>query len=262
MSFICSIVNRQGDNFRRQMFRRNLVEASIIQDSDGNSKSDRYRAYKTKLNEEHVTTCTMDMHQLVNKLFEKYKDEISEDEIMYYRHHLEPSRLHQLLMEIYFFNYTTSAQEFSLLRSSDWYKMLLIMKHDIMHRLNIKPDQLLDDAENNLLLLIMTANIEEITVGEKMYIKNTKYLNEHKDYKKLVERFYSTIVSMNDDIIKKFLINFANSNYRFVLYENKNLLGKDIIVDKYQLIDELLDFLVISNTNMDLSDDYVKGLCD
>ena len=248
LSFLCSIVNTHISIFCMQIFRRNLIETSIVPDSDGNSKNDRYRASKTKLNEEYVTVCSIDMNHMVQNLYKKYEKDISLAEIEYYRKHMKPSRLHQLMIEIYFFNYTGSSQEFSLLRNLDWYKLLLIMRHDIMRRFNINKDTLLDSS----LALILTANIEETPVGEKMYIKDTKYLKDHKDYNTLVERYYSTIIDINEDIIKKFLITFVNSKYRFVLYEEPGLLDQEISLNKRELIDELLNFLIISNENISI----------
>ena len=220
----------------------------MVPDSDGNSKNDRYRASKMKLNEEYVITCSMDMKQIADHLFKKYEKEITPEEIEYYRRNLKPSRLHQLMVEIYFFNYTGSAQEFALLRNLDWHKMLLVMRKDIMRRFNVDKDSLLDSA----LSLIITSNIEETPVGEKMYVKDTKYLKDHPVYNELVEKFYSTIIDINPDIIKKFLITFVNSKYRFVLYEHQELLDEEISLNKKELIDEILTFLLIANTNISL----------
>ena len=87
-----------------------------------------------------------------------------------------------------------------------------------------------------------------------MYVKDTKYLKDHKVYNQLAEKFYSTIVDINEDIIKKFLIMFVNSKYKFVLYEYPNLLDEEISFNKRELIDQLLDFLVIANTAISLED--------
>lgn len=201
-----------------------------------------------KINEEYVITCSMDMRNLVDNLFKRYEKEISLEELDYYRKHLKKNRLHQLMIEIYFFNYTSSSQEFSLLRDMDWYKLLLIMRKDIMKRLNVKKDSLIDST----LSLILTANIEETPVGEKMYVKDTKYLKDNTDYNTLVNTFYSTIVDMNDDVIKKFLITFVNSKYRFVLYEHQELFDQEISLNKRELIDQLLSFLLLANTNLSL----------
>jgi hypothetical protein len=46
LSFLCSIVNTHLSIFVMQIFRRNLIETSLVPDSDGNSKNDRYRASK------------------------------------------------------------------------------------------------------------------------------------------------------------------------------------------------------------------------
>lgn len=248
LSFLCSIVNTHISIFIMQVFRRNLIETSIVPDSEGNSKNDRYRASKMKINEEYVITCSMDMKQLVSKLYDKYKNEITNEELEYYRRNLKPNRLHQLMIEIYFFNYTSSSSEFALLRDSDWYKLLLIMRCDIMKRFNINKDTLLDSA----LALILTANIEETPVGEKMYVKDTKYLKEDAAYNKLISTFYSTIIDINEDILKKFLITFVNSKYRFVLYEEPDLLDQEISLNKRELIDQLLDFLIMANTSISL----------
>ena len=205
-----------------------------------------------KVNEEYVITCSMDMKNLTVDLFKKYENEITSEELEYYRRNMKPNRLHQLMIEIYFFNYTSSSAEFALLRNMDWYKLLLIMRKDIMRRFNITKDTLLDST----LALILTANIEETPVGEKMYIKDTKYLKDNKTYNYLVEHFYSTIVDINEDIIKKFLITFVNSKYRFVLYEEPDLLEEEISINKRELIDQLLDFLVLANTNISLECDW------
>lgn len=249
LSFLCSIINTHISIFIMQVFRRNLIETSIVPDADGNSKNDRYRASKMKINEEYVIVCSMDMREMVNHLYKKYEKEITPEEIEYYRRNMKPSRLHQLMIEIYFFNYTSSSQEFTLLRNLDWYKLLLIIRKDIMKRFNITKDTLLDSA----LALILTANIEETPVGEKMYIKDTKYLKDHEDYNKLVNTYYSTIVDINEDIIKKFLITFVNSKYKFVLYEEPHLLDQEISLNKRELIDELLNFLIMSNQNISIN---------
>lgn len=250
LSFLASVVNTHISIFIIQVFRRNLVETSLVPDADGNSKNDRYRASKMKINEEHVFTCTMDMAQLVERLYKKYENEITPEEIEYYRRNLKPNRLQQLMIEIYFFNYTSSSQEFALLRNYDWYKLLLIMRNDIMRRMNITKDTLLDST----LCLILTANIEETPVGEKMYLKDTKYLKDDPEYNTLVNKYYSTIVDMNEDIIKKFLITFVNSKYRFVLYEDKDLYDQEITINKRELMSELLNFLLISNEAITLED--------
>ena len=201
-----------------------------------------------KINEEYTTICSMDMRQLVDHLYKKYEAEISMEEIEYYRKNLKPSRLHQLMIEIYFFNYTSSSQEFALLRNIDWYKLLLIMRHDIMRRFGVTKDTLLDST----LSLILTANIEETPVGEKMYIKDTKYLKDDPLYKDLVSRFYSTIVDINEDIIKKFFITFVNAKYTFALYEEQAILGQEISLNKRELISELENFLIMANTSISL----------
>jgi hypothetical protein len=246
LSFLCSIVNTHISIFTLQIFRRNLIEVNMTPDADGNSKSDRFRASKMKLNEEYVILSTMDMRQLVDHLYHKYEKYITPQEIDYYRKHLKPSRLHQLMIEIYFFNYTQSSAEFSLLSYQDWYKLLLIMRYDMMRRFNITKDTLLDSS----LTLIMTANIEETPVGEKMYLKDTKYLKDNKEYDLLITRYYNTIVDISEDIIKKFLVTFVNSKYRFVLYEEPKLLDEEISLNKRELIDQLLNFLIMSNENI------------
>lgn len=207
-----------------------------------------------KVNEEYTITCSMDMRQLVDRLFKQYENDITPEEIDYYRHNLKPSRLQQLMIEIYFFNHTSSSQEFALLRNLDWYKLLLIMRRDIMRRFNVTKDSILEST----LTLILTANIEETPVGEKMYIKDTKYLNNDPDYKVLVEKYYSTIVDMNEDIIKKFLIVFANSKYRFVLYEEKELLDQEITINKRELMSQLMNFLILSNSAITLENMLVE----
>ena len=246
LSFLCSIINTHISIFIIQVFRRNLIETAIVPDADGNSRNDRYRASKMKVNEKYVITCSMDMKNLVNGLFKKYENEITMEELEYYRHNLKPNRLHQLLIEIYFFNYTSSSQEFTLLRNLDWYKLLLIMRKDLMRRLNVNKDTLLD----SILILLLTANIEEVPVGEKMYVKDTKYLKDDPTYNALCNKYYSTIVDIDDDIIKKFLITFANSKYKFVLYEEPQLLDEEISINKRELIDQLLNFLTISNSDI------------
>ena len=153
------------------------------------------------------------------------------------------------MIEIYFFNYTASSQEFSLLRNLDWYKLLLIIRCDIMRRFNVDRSTLLDSA----LPLILTANIEENPVAEKTYAKDLKYLKDHEVYKLLETKYYSNIVNINEDIIKKFLITFVNSRYTFVLHGEPELLGQEITINKRQLLDELLMFLLMANTDIKIN---------
>lgn len=248
LSFLASIVNMHINTFIRQIFKRNLIETSITPDADGNSKSDRYRTSKMKLNEEYVFSCSYDMSKLTEKLFKKYEKEITPEELEYYRRNLKPNRLHQLMIEIYFFNYTGSSQEFALLKNLDWFKLLLIMRKDLMRKFSVTEDTLLDSN----LCLILTANIDEISLGERLYLKDLKYFNDDPNYNKLIKRFYSNVIEISDDIIKKFLITFINSKYKFVLYEEKELLGQEITINKKDLMNELIDFLIFANTNISI----------
>lgn len=254
LSFLASIVNTHLSIFIMQVFRRNLIEVSMTVDADGNSKTDRYRASKMKLNEEYVILASMDMHQLVSKLYSDYANEITPEEIMYYRRNLQPSRLQQLMVEIYFFNYTGSSHEFSILRNEDLFKLLLIMRHDLMRRLNVKRSTIID----SMLTLIITANIEENPVGEKVYMKDTKFLEKNEDYQLLASRFYPTMLDIDPDILKRMLITFANAKYRFVVHEHPDLLGQEISIDKYELMQQLLTFLVIANTSITLENLFNK----
>jgi hypothetical protein len=248
LSFLASIVNMHINTFIRQIFKRNLIETSITPDADGNSKSDRYRTSKMKLNEEYVFSCSYDMSKLTEKLFKKYEKEITPEELEYYRRNLKPNRLHQLMIEIYFFNYTGSSQEFALLKNLDWFKLLLIMRKDLMRKFSVSEDTLLDSN----LCLILTANIDEISLGERLYLKDLKYFNDDPNYNVLIKRFYSNVIEISDDIIKKFLITFINSKYKFVLYEEKELLGQEITINKKDLMNELIDFLIFANTNISI----------
>ena len=248
LSFLCSIINTHISIFVMQVFRRNPIETSLTVDADGNSKNDRYKASKMKVNEEYVITCTMDMKDLVDKLYMQYANEITNEELDYYKKNMKPSSLQQLMVQIYFFNHTSSSYEFSLLSQMGLYKLILIMRKDIMRRLNVTKDSLLEST----LILILTANIEECPVGEKIYLKDTKYLKDDPDYNTLVTKFYSIIVDIDEEIIKKLLISFVNSKYKFVLYEDQSLLGQDISINKRELMTQLLNFLIVANTNISL----------
>ena len=248
LSFTASVTNTHISIFILQVFKRNLIETSMLPDADGNSKNDRYRASKMKVNEEYVISCSMDMKQLSQKLFQQYANEITPEEIDYYRKNLKPSRLQQQMIEIYFFNYTSSSAEFALLRDLDWFKMLLIMRKDLMRRLNVTRESMLE----SMLILVLTANIEENPVGEKVYVKDTKFLDKDDDYNLLITKYYSTITDMNPDIIKKFLITFANSKFRFVLYEEPKLLNEEISINKRELMDSMKTFLLAANSSISL----------
>jgi len=202
-----------------------------------------------KMNEEYIVTCTMDLRRIVDKIYDNYKDLITVDEIEFYQKHMTPSRLHQMMIEIYFFNHIYSSQELALLKDFDWYKMLLIMRYDIMTRLGASKQTIMDCP----LALITTANIEETPVGEKVYLKDTKYLKENKTYQILVNRFYSVITDINPDIINRFVVTFANSKYQLVSYEYPESVGQELEINKTELMDQLLSFLLIANTNISLS---------
>lgn len=250
LSFLASIVNTHISIFIMQIFRRNIIEMSNIVDSDGNNKNDRYRASKMKVNEEYTITCTMDMRQLVDILFKKYENEISTEEIEYYQRNMKKSRLQQQMIEIYFFNYTSSASEFALLSDYDWIRLLLIMRKELMKRLNVTKDTIID----NMLISILTANIEETPIGEKVYVKDTKFLNEDKEYNLLANKYYSTIIAIAPDALKKLLISYTNAKYKFVLFEEQELLDMDIMINKRELMSHLLNFLILSNSSITLED--------
>jgi hypothetical protein len=250
LSFLASIVNTHISIFIMQIFRRNIIEMSNIVDNDGNNKNDRYRASKMKVNEEYTITCTMDMRQLVDILFKKYENEISTEEIEYYQRNMKKSRLQQQMIEIYFFNYTSSASEFALLSDYDWIRLLLIMRKELMKRLNVTKDTIID----NMLISILTANIEETPIGEKVYVKDTKFLNEDKEYNILANKYYSTIIAIAPDALKKLLISYTNAKYKFVLFEEQELLDVDIMINKRELMSHLLNFLILSNSSITLED--------
>jgi hypothetical protein len=73
-------------------------------------------------------------------------------------------------------------------------------------------------------------------------------------YKLLMDKYYSVIADINPDLVKKFLLGFVNSNYKMVLYEYQHLKDSELSLNKRELINEILSFLILANTNFSMSE--------
>ena len=162
-----------------------------------------------------------------------YDEDITQEEIDYYKRHLNITKFQSQLVFYYYAKYFNGYRDLLLLNRTQYLKLLIMLKKRLQFQSYVYLPQ------------IISSNIESKLNART--IRNDKFLTKIQSssiYQHIIEDKYSSLNDIGkEDLIINLLSTLLNTSFTFVDYENKELLGQTIEVNQDMISDEFLNFL-------------------
>lgn len=229
--------------FLKDQYSKNLTEVTSTKNADGLSGMDKMEMNLQKLDEGRIIFADVDVESEIERIRRDNDFNITEEEIDYYVKYHHPSPLQVNLVDSYWSKYFGSGKNLMLKDRRQYILLMLILKKKLLLRAGYGPDNE-GLAENTKLPYIISGNVQD-KVNTRI-IRNTKYvtkLDESDNYRELNENKYSYLNTIRPDFILSILSQVNNTVFTYVVYEEPELLGKEIEFNEDKTSDELIFLL-------------------
>lgn len=229
--------------FLKDQYSKNLTEVTSTKNADGLSGMDKMEMNLQKLDEGRIIFADVDVESEIERIRRDNDFNITEEEIDYYVKYHHPSPLQVNLVDSYWSKYFGSGKNLKLKDRRQYILLMLILKKKLLLRAGYGPDNE-GLAENTKLPYIISGNVQD-KVNTRI-IRNTKYvtkLDESDNYRELNENKYSYLNTIRPDFILSILSQVNNTVFTYVVYEEPELLGKEIEFNEDKTSDELIFLL-------------------
>lgn len=243
IGFNKTIIKYQLSYFLKEQYTLTPTEVTSDKNPDGLSGMDKMEMNMEKIDEGTVILADVNVELQMQKIKEDNDFEITEDEVNYYMNNIVISDLQAQLCHSYWYKYFGSYRDTKLISKRDYIYLLLIMKKRLLMECGHEDNKYYQDC---ILPYIITGNLKD-KVNTRI-IRNNKFVykvTESDLYKKLIQRNYRFLSLLDPDYIISILSQIINTTFTYVVYEDQNLLGKEIEYDDNKISDELLFLLSI-----------------
>lgn len=228
--------------FLKDQYSKNLTEVTSAKNADGLSGMDKLEMNLNKIDEGLIVFCNVNIKREIKRIIRDNDFEISEDEIQYYMKNLNITELHENIVFSYWCKYFGSYRNTKLISKRNYIILLLILKKRLLLEAGYSHGA--NTVNECALPYILTGNVLDNI--NKRVIRNAKFnskVDESYLYDKLKSEKYKNLFNIKPDYIHGLLSQFINTTFTYVVYENQELLGKEIDFDEDRISDELLFFL-------------------
>ena len=228
--------------FLKDQYSKTLTEVVSAKNNDGLSGMDKMEMNLQKIDEGLVILADMNIKTELKRILRDNDFEISDDEIDYYIKYHNPSDLQVQLVYSYWGKHFGAYRNTNLINRREYIILLLILKKRLLAQAGC--DKNSGFTECAKLPYLLTGNLED-KVNTRI-IRNNKFvskINESYLYEKLKNKKYSNLFMIKPDYILSLLSQVINTTFTYVVYEDKDLLGKKIEYNEDKISDELLFFL-------------------
>lgn len=242
IGFNKTILKYQLMYFVKESYTKNLTEVTSAKNADGLSGMDKMEMNLQKLDEGLIIFAEVDIKSEIARIRRDNDFEISEAEIEYYMKHHNPSNLQVELVYSYWGKYFGSGRNTKLINRRDYIILLLILKKKLLLQAGYNADD--GFVETTSLPYLLTGNVLD-KVNTRI-IRNNKYISKIDDsdiYKELCTSKYYNLNKIRPDYLLSLLSQVNNTTFTYVVYEEPDLLGKEIEFNEDKVSDELLFFL-------------------
>lgn len=197
----------------------------------------------SKIDEGATIMAEINLEETIKRLDRLIDIEISDEEIAYYRKYMYPHKLQIQLVYSYFAKYFGGYQDLNLAVRRDYIKLALKLKKKLLLDAGYDDNEY-GQIQHTALPYILTGNFEE-EVSTRT-IRNSKFLaliNDSYLWKNLVQNKYRLLEEEKPGYLLQLLSKVINTRFSYVVYENPDILGQEIIYDDTKIADELLFFL-------------------
>lgn len=242
IGFNKTIIKYQLMYFLKDQYSKTLTEVTSVKNTDGLSGMDKMEMNMSKLDEGKIILAEVGNKIEIERIVKNNDFGITEEEIDYYVKNHNPSELQVELVYNYWGKNFGSYRNTSLIDRRDYIRLLLILKKRLLLQSGVESED--GFSCNAKLPYILTGNLQD-KVNTRI-IRNNKFvgkINEAYLYEKLKEKKYSNLCKIKPDYILSLLSQIINTTFTYVVYEDEELLGKEIEYNEDKISDELLFFL-------------------
>ena len=243
IGFNKTIIKYQLMYFLKEQYSKNLTEVTNVKNSDGLSGLDKLLMNLSKVDEGITTMADINIPLTIEYIKKRFEIEISNDEIDYYLDNHSPDDIQILLVKSYFAKYFGSYRDLNLLRRRDYITLVILLQKKLMKDLGYEDDS---DGEIRPVALpyIISGNSKD-RVNTRI-IRNIQFTQKVEDsytFQHLQDSNHKYLNFIKPDFDIGLLSTLINTKYTFVYYNNKDLLGQEIIYSDDKIADEVLFFL-------------------
>lgn len=228
--------------FIKEQHSKGFTELTYARNADGLSGIDKMEMQQEKLDEGAIIIAHESVESEVDRLLKEYDIHISEEELTYYIQNFHIQPIHQeLIMNLFASNLGSFRNTLGVSRV-DFIKLALLLKKRILK------DSGFDDTSvftNRVALpYILTGNVKE-KINTRL-IRNAKFKEDCEDsyiISDLLNNQYRYLEEIDPDRIMTILSTINNTVFTYCCYENQEIFGKEINVEKNSITDELGFFL-------------------
>lgn len=237
--------------FLKDQYSKNLTEVTSAKNTDGLSGMDKMEMNLSKLDEGRIIFAEADIDYEIERIKRDNDFDISEEEIDYYITNHKPSNLQKEIVYSYWSKYFGSRRNMELINRRQYIFLMLILKKKLLIQAGY-PDEFIDSDNPDSKVLYVTTKLPYIISGNiqdrvnTRIIRNTKYvgkLEESDNYNELNFNKYSYLNTIRPDYILSLLSQINNTTFTYVVYEDPDLLGKEIEYNEDKTSDELIFLL-------------------
>lgn len=199
----------------------------------------------SKIDEGIVTMADINIEMTIKKIRDNIDLPITTEEVDYYMINHQPSKIQILLVHAYYAKYFGSYRDLKLLTKRDYIILLLLLKKklllDLGYEENIGDETIIHTAS---LPYILTGNLSD-KVNTRI-IRNNKFIAKIEEsyiYQDLINNKYRLLNLVKKDELLSILSTIINTIFTYVVYEQPDLLGTEIVYSEDKIADELLFFL-------------------
>lgn len=243
IGFNKTIIKFQLNYFLKDQYAKNLAEVTNTKDVDGLSGIDKLEMNIQKMDEGIIVLSDTNVSTSIRNISRMLNVDIDPLELAYYREHHKPHKLQIELVNSFYSKYMGGYRDLNLVSLEEYLKLLLLLKK----RLLLESGYSNKDTEfvvSAKLPYILTGN-----VGEKIntrIIRNNKFVSKIEEnymYNDIINNKYKYLHQIKPNYILSLLSTIINTQFTYVCYEDKSILGKPIEYSEDKISDELLFFL-------------------
>lgn len=241
VGFNKTIIKYQLVYFIKDQYTKNLTEVTSAKNVDGLSGMDKLEMNMQKIDEGLTIMAELNIKNELRRIERDNDFGITDEEIDYYIKYHKPSKLQAQLVYSYWCKNFGSYRNTKLVKRRDYIKILLILKRKLLLEAGNEHDEF---SETAILPYLLTGNVQD-KVNTRI-IRNSKFSNKVSSsylYQRIITNQYGNLYKIKPDYIQQILSEFINTPFTYVVYENQDLLDKEIVVNDDKICDEILFFL-------------------
>ncbi len=240
--FIKTIIKYQLMYFIKEQHSKGFTELTYARNADGLSGVDKMEMQLEKLDEGSIIIAKESVTDEVERLIDEYGFEITEEELNYYRKNFNIQPLHQMLITSLFAGNLGSFRNTLGISRDNFIRLALILKKRILRESGFDNTNVFTDRV--ALPYILTGNIKE-KINTRL-IRNAKFKEDCEEsyiIDDLLHNKYKYLEEIDKDSIMGILSTINNTVFTYCCYENPDIYGTEINVEKNSITDELGFFL-------------------